>query len=119
MLKLILQAALLAGGIALGMSKLDSGAIKRIEDSMSEFAGAVGWREAATVPSHQEVQNTQSGGAVIEAGSQMRQESAPSNVPRKAFFGPPPEGCHWEKVIDPSDGSVRCSIPERRTNQDR
>lgn len=66
MLRALFQLVVIAGGVALGMSKLDSSTMKRIEDSMREFAGAVGWREATTP--HPEAQTVQPGGLLSKAG---------------------------------------------------
>lgn len=113
MLRALFQLVVIAGGVALGMSKLDSSAMKRIEDSMIEFAGAVGWREATTP--HPEAQTVQPGGPVIEGGSHVRQAATPPQIPQKAFYSAPLENCYWEKVIDPSNGHVECSVSDRRS----
>lgn len=112
MLRALFQLVVIAGGVALGMSKLDSSTMKRIEDFMREFAGAVGWREATTP--HPEAQTVQPGGPVIEGGSRTHQAAISPQVPLKAFYSTTPENCYWEKVIDPSDGRVECSVSDKR-----
>lgn len=112
MFRLLLQLALIGGGIAIGASHLDDSAMNRIQ----EVLRSLGLGRSLT-------QITDSAPEADEGSKKHRRpasvdEPLPES-PRRAFYNVPPEGCHWEKVIDPSDGSVRCSIPERRTNQDR
>lgn len=112
MLRLLLQLAVVAGGVAFGMSKLDSSTMQRIEDAVREMARGAGWSQSPPAPAEPSA-NTP-GGSVMESGSaEHRQAQQQSPVPPKAFYNAPPQECHWEKIIDPEDGTVRCSVPAR------
>lgn len=112
MLKLILQAVLLAGGIALGISKLDSGAMQHIKDAVRELASGVGLGQYP--PARPEPSTIPIGGAAKESAAPEQRRAEQNPIPPKAFYHAPSQECHWEKIIDPEDGSVRCSVPDRR-----
>lgn len=111
MLRLFLQLAVVAGGIAFGMSKLDSSTMQRIEDAVREMARGAGWGQSPPAPA--EPSAIPIGGAAMESGSAEHRQAQQNPVPPKAFYNAPPQECHWEKIIDPEDGTVRCSVPAR------
>lgn len=81
MLKLILQAVLLAGGIALGMSKLDSGAMQRIKDAVRELASGVGLGQYP--PARPEPSTIPIGGAAKESAAPEQRRAEQNPIPPK------------------------------------
>jgi hypothetical protein len=107
MLRLILPLAAVIGGIAWGLSRLDSGAMQHIEAAVGELARGVGWSQ---FPPPRLGSPAVSTGGTASAGNES---GARGTAPPRAFYNAPPEECHWEKIIDPTEGTMRCSVPER------
>lgn len=122
MLRLALQLGLLAAGIGLAASNLDSQTMQKLESSIRDLAsmfrqsGLPAGQEAASgmdkaADALQSAAPAQANMA-LERGAATNEEQA---APRKAFHNKLPDDCHWEKVIDPASGTVSCSVPERKT----
>ena len=107
MLRLILQLAVVIGGIAWGLSRLDSGTMPSIEAAAGNLAHGVGW---SRFPSPRLESPAVSTGGTASA---RNESGAQGTAPPRAFYNTPPEECHWEKIIDPTEGTMQCSIPER------
>jgi hypothetical protein len=120
MLRLALQLGLLAAGIGLAVSNLDSQTVQKLQSSIRDLATMV---RQSGLPGGQE---TESG---MDRAADSLQSAAPaqSNVALergaaaheeqtarpKAFYNKLQDECHWEKVIDPASREVSCSVPER------
>lgn len=111
MLKLILQLAVIAGGIAFGLSRRNPGSMQHIEAAVESLARGVGWHQSP--PPQPEPPAVSTGSAASTGTPPGNAPRAQDTVPPKAFYNTLPEECHWEKIIDPTDGRVRCSVPER------
>jgi hypothetical protein len=109
MLRLILQLAVVAGGIAFGLSRLDPGTMQHIEAALEDMARGVGWRRSSSPPPPA----VSIGGAASAGATSGNAPGTRDTTPPKAFYNALPEECHWAKIIDPTDGTVRCSVPER------
>lgn len=120
MLRLALQLGLLAAGIGLVTSNMDSQTLQKIASSIRELA--VMFRQSE-LPGGQEMASEmdkaadtlQSVESVKTDVMSDRGTAAPEEqtAPLKAFYNKLPDECHWEKVIDPASGKVSCSVPER------
>lgn len=109
MFRLLLQLALLSGGVALGASHIDGQTLLRVQSLLREIG--IG-NQVASQASPAIGDQSQRAGQRTEKADGSLSEPLP-----RAFYGTPPEGCTWEKIIDPSDGSVRCALTERHTRQ--
>lgn len=108
MLRALLQTALLATGIGLAASNLDSQTTQKIASSIRDLFASVRQSEA---PGSQEAASTVQARVARETG--MDAPEGQTAHP-KAFYNKLAGECQWDKVIDPEDGTVRCSVPERR-----
>lgn len=121
MLRALLQLALLAAGIGLAASNLDSQTTQKIASAIRDLGAAF---RQGNIPGSQEAASgmDQAADAVQSASiAQARVAREPGrDAPEgqvahpKAFYNKLTNECQWEKVIDPEDGTVRCSVPERR-----
>ncbi|WP_141056633.1 hypothetical protein [Tepidiphilus succinatimandens] len=115
MLRLVLQLGLLAAGIGLAASNLDSQTMQKIASSIRDFAttlrqsGLPGGQEAAS--GMDKAADAVQSAAPAQANVTL--ERGEADPPPKAFYNKLPDECHWEKVIDPASGDVSCSVPER------
>lgn len=109
MLRLLLQLALISGGVALGASHMDGSMMQRVRALLREVGIGNQTASQTNPAAGDQPQKTSQKGEQTDRGL-----SEP--LPR-AFYGTPPEGCAWEKIIDPSDGSVRCALSERHSRQ--
>lgn len=109
MFRLLLQLALVSGGVALGASHMDGQTMQRVQSLLREIGIGNQVSSQANPATGDHSQRTGQRG-------EQTDHSISEPLPR-AFYGMPPEGCAWEKIIDPSDGSVRCALTERHTRQ--
>lgn len=120
MLRLALQLGLLAAGIGLAASHLDSQTMQKIESSIRDLAvvfrqsGLPGGQGAASgmdkaADALQSAAPAQANVALERGAAAPEEQTAPP----KAFYNKLPNECHWEKVIDPASGEVSCSVPAR------
>lgn len=130
MLKTLVQAAILAAGIGLAVSALDSQTAQKIMSSIREIGMKPNQGDGAHEALSREapgsdVQRSKDSASLTDRATSMVQpvtnaqareerESAKGQAKLKAFYNSPPEDCLWEKVIDPSDGRVECAVKERR-----
>lgn len=109
MFRLLLQLALISGGVALGASHMDDLSMQRVQALLREIGIVTQAASPTNPPAGDQAQKTSQKGEQTDRGL--------SDPLPRAFYGAPPEGCVWEKIIDPSDGSVRCALSERHTRQ--
>lgn len=123
MLRALLQTALLATGIGLAASNLDSQTTQKIASSIRDLFASVRQSEA---PGSQEAAS--GADRAVDAARLQSASTVQARVARetgmdapegqtahpKAFYNKLAGECQWDKVIDPEDGTVRCSVPERR-----
>lgn len=108
MFRLLLGLALLAGSVVYGVSHMNDQTIQRVQSLLQE----IGIGTQATP------QASAATGDQPQGADQRREQPVHISEPLpRAFYGTPPEECAWEKIIDPSDGSVRCALMERNTRQ--
>lgn len=120
MLRLLMQLGLLSAGIGLAASNLDSQTMQKIESSLRDLAATVrhsglpGGQEAASgmdkaADTLQSAAPAQTNMAPERGAADPKEQTAPP----KAFYNKLPNGCYWQKVIDPASGELSCSVPER------
>lgn len=90
-----------------------SAAFRRGEQVARDLLGTTGGAMDEEAP-QQQVRQPAQGEAAGNGQPEKKPGGQPQSTHLKAFYNNPPEGCHWEKIIDPEDGSVRCSVPDRR-----
>ncbi|WP_156509232.1 hypothetical protein [Ralstonia mannitolilytica] len=115
-----MQLGLLAAGIGLAASNLDSQTLQKIASSIRDLAsmfrqsGLPAGQEAASgmdkaADALQSAAPAQTNVALEHGAAAPEEQTAP----QKAFYNKLPNECYWEKVIDPASGEVSCSVPER------
>lgn len=120
MLRLAMQLGLLAAGIGLAVSHLDSQAVQKIESSIRDLAtmfrrsGLPGGQGAAS-GMDKAADAVQSAAPVLANTVSTHGTTAPKDqtAPPKAFYNKLSDECYWDKVIDPASGAVSCSVPAR------
>lgn len=122
MLRTLLQIAMLAAGIGVAASTLDSQTTQKIASSIRDL-GMV-FRQSEVPGSREAASGMERAADMVQAATvtQARAEREPvRNAPPeghtthpKAFYNKMPDECHWEKIIDPSDGRVECSVKDRQ-----
>ncbi len=119
MLRLLLKLGLLAGAVAMGTSKLDNETLRGIETLALDIARSAGFRDFATLDhespadSASKVMRT-TGSAMDGKGTQEpAKDAAGGDTVLRAFHNRAPKDCFGERIIDPEDGRVRCSVARR------
>ncbi|WP_126448266.1 hypothetical protein [Sulfuricystis multivorans] len=126
MLRMLLQLGLLAAGIGLTASSLDSQTLQKVKSSIRDLATM--FRQSGLPGSQEAASGVDKAASAVQSAAHAQTNAAPERgtvAPEeqtahpKAFYNKLPEECHWEKVIDPASGNVSCSVPERVAEQKR
>lgn len=98
MFRFLLKVGALAGSLGIGYQYVDQSSMQSVLDSIGS------WRQVVSGKS--DASGAQPGSTTGEDAPQdaTRVDDAP-----RAFHGAAPSDCHAERIIEPSDGSVRCA----------
>lgn len=120
MFRTLFQLAILAGGMGWAVSHIDSATLREVEDALRDVAGIA---KTSGVPGGKEAAKAVEEAAVsiqdarADEAKPEKQDGPPLGLHVNAFHNKLPEECTWEKIIDPADGRVRCSVPERTASR--
>lgn len=119
MLRILLLLAAFAGAAATGVMRIDPDKVKAAMDSMRLPDNLVGqWQEQTQDDNRKVV----AASGVGDRKSGATKTAVPKDEPQtpdqpKAFYNILPKECHWEKIIDPSTGTVECSVQQRQSRK--